>query len=58
MRYEESAAAACPVLFVVDADPEACTRTESALTRRFGPDYSVRSADSRRWRGTSTPVCS
>jgi thioredoxin reductase (NADPH) len=34
------------VLFVVDADPQARARTESALTRRFGPDYSVQSADS------------
>src|SRR5690348_6943869 len=40
------AAAARPVLFVVDADPEARARTQSALTRRFGPDYRVESADS------------
>jgi thioredoxin reductase (NADPH) len=38
--------AACPVLFVVDADPQARTRTESALKRRFGPDYRVQSAKS------------
>src|ERR687884_460152 len=36
----------CPVLFVIDADSQARARTESALTRRFGPDYSVQSADS------------
>src|SRR5919112_707534 len=48
MRLDEpaEAAEACPVLFVVDADPQARARTESALTRRFGPDYSVQSADS------------
>ena len=48
MRLDESAEAAeaCPVLFVVDADPQARARTESALTRRFGPDCSVQSADS------------
>src|SRR5690349_14711371 len=48
MRFDEHAEAveACPVLFVVDADPEARARTESALTRRFGPDYSGQSADS------------
>src|SRR6185369_13465999 len=48
MELEESAdaAVACPVLFVVDADPQAGARTESALTRRFGPDYSVQSAES------------
>ena len=40
------ATAARPVLFVVDADPDARARTESALTRRFGPDYRVESADS------------
>jgi thioredoxin reductase (NADPH) len=35
-----------PVLFVVDADPQARARTESALARRFGSDYSILSADS------------
>jgi thioredoxin reductase (NADPH) len=40
------AAAACPVLFLVDADPDARARTESALTRRYGPDYRVESVDS------------
>ena len=35
-----------PVLFVVDGDRQALTRTESALRRRFGPDYEVHSADS------------
>src|SRR6266487_3098104 len=30
-----------PVLFVVDADPQARAVTESALARRFGPDYRV-----------------
>src|SRR3954452_16152341 len=40
------AAAACPVLFLVDADPDARARTESALTRRFGPDFRVEFADS------------
>src|SRR5918993_2361323 len=48
MELEESAetAVTCPVLFVVDSDPQARARTESALTRRFGPDYSVQSAES------------
>jgi thioredoxin reductase (NADPH) len=48
MELEESAeaAATCPVLFVVDSDPQACARTESALIQRFGPDYSVQSAES------------
>src|SRR5918911_3582997 len=36
----------CPVLFVVDSDAQARARTESALTRRFGPDYRVQSAES------------
>ncbi len=35
-----------PVLFVVDADVQARARTESALARRFGSDYSVLSAAS------------
>ena len=30
-----------PVLFIVDADPQARVVVESALTRRFGPDYRV-----------------
>ncbi|MGZ4664175.1 MAG: FAD-dependent oxidoreductase [Frankiaceae bacterium] len=48
MRLEDpaDASAACPVLFVVDADPQARARTKSALARRFGPDYSVQSAES------------
>jgi len=48
MELDESAEAAVtrPVLFVVDSDPQAGARTESALTRRFGPDYSVQSAES------------
>jgi len=48
MRLDEpaEAAAACPVLLVVDADPQARGRTESALARRFGPDYVVQSAGS------------
>ena len=48
MRLDEpaEAAAACPVLLVVDADPRARARTESALARRFGPDCSVQSAES------------
>jgi thioredoxin reductase (NADPH) len=33
-----------PVLFVVDADPEARERITAALTRRFGADYEVRAA--------------
>jgi thioredoxin reductase (NADPH) len=40
------AAVTCPVLFVVDADPQARARTQSALARRFGPDYTVESTDS------------
>ena len=37
-----------PVLFVVDADPQARAVTESALARRFGPDYRVLAADAPR----------
>ena len=33
-----------PVLVIVDADPEARAVTESALARRFGPDYQVLAA--------------
>jgi thioredoxin reductase (NADPH) len=48
MDLEESAegAVTCPVLFVVDSDAQAGARTESALARRFDPDYSVQSAES------------
>jgi thioredoxin reductase (NADPH) len=48
MGLDEAAAApaVCPVVFVVDADPQARALTESALGRRFGPDYSVQSAGS------------
>ena len=35
-----------PVLFIVDADREARIATESALLRRFEPDYRVLTADS------------
>jgi thioredoxin reductase (NADPH) len=35
-----------PVLLIVDADPQACAVTESALARRFGPDYRVLAATS------------
>jgi thioredoxin reductase (NADPH) len=35
-----------PVLFIVDADREARIATESALLRRFAPDYRVLTADS------------
>jgi thioredoxin reductase (NADPH) len=35
-----------PVLFIVDADREARIAIESALMRRFAPDYRVLSADS------------
>jgi len=41
-------ALANPVLFVVDADPEARAVTESALARRFGLDYRVLAADAPR----------
>jgi thioredoxin reductase (NADPH) len=34
-----------PVLFIVDADREARIATESALIRRFAPDYRVLTAD-------------
>ena len=37
-------ALANPVLFVVDADPQARAVTESALARRFGLDYRVLAA--------------
>jgi hypothetical protein len=33
-----------PVLLVVDADAAARAATESALARRFGPDYRVLTA--------------
>ena len=39
-------AAASPVLFVVDADPEARHEVESALVRRYGSDYRVLTAGS------------
>ncbi len=35
-----------PVLFIVDADPDARNATKAALARRFAPDYQVLSADS------------
>src|SRR5918911_1444847 len=66
MELEESAQTALtgPMLFVVDSDPQARARTESALTRRFGPDYRVQSAGSassglaalERLAATGTPV--
>ena len=34
-----------PALVIVDADPQARAVTESALARRFGPDYRVVTAD-------------
>ena len=34
-----------PALIIVDADPQARAVTESALARRFGPDYRVVTAD-------------
>jgi thioredoxin reductase (NADPH) len=37
---------ATPVLVVVDADRQALTTTETALVRRFQPDYRVMTADS------------
>ena len=37
-----------PVLFLADADPQARAVTESALARRFGPDYRVLAADTPR----------
>lgn len=39
-----AAAPASPVLFIVDADPQARVVAESALARRFGPDYRVLAA--------------
>jgi thioredoxin reductase (NADPH) len=36
-----AAAPGSPVLFIVDADPQARVVVESALARRFGPDYRV-----------------
>jgi thioredoxin reductase (NADPH) len=35
---------ALPMLFLVDADPEARERIATALTRRFGADYEIRAA--------------
>src|SRR4029450_4688262 len=40
-----ASASGAPVLFVVDADPQARAVTESALARRFGTDYQVVTAD-------------
>jgi len=37
---------ATPVLVVVDADRQALTTTETAIVRRFQPDYRVMTADS------------
>jgi thioredoxin reductase (NADPH) len=37
-----------PVLLVVDADPQGRAVTQSALARRFGPDYRVVTADASR----------
>src|SRR5262245_29022054 len=37
-----------PVLFIADADRVARVATESALRRRFAPDYRVLTADSAR----------
>lgn len=42
----DSATHGLPVLFIVDADREARVATESALLRRFAPDYQVVTADS------------
>ncbi len=42
----DEAALGLPVLFIVDADQEARVATESALLRRFAPDYRVLTADS------------
>ena len=39
-----AAAPGSPVLFIVDADPQARVVAESALARRFGPDYLVLAA--------------
>jgi thioredoxin reductase (NADPH) len=39
-----AAALSPPVLLIVDADPQARAVTESALARRFGPDYQVLAA--------------
>jgi thioredoxin reductase (NADPH) len=43
-RTTRATALARPVLFIVDADPQDRAVTESALTRRFGPDYQVLAA--------------
>lgn len=48
-RHDETpggAALGLPVLFIVDADRETRVATESALLRRFTPDYRVLTADS------------
>jgi thioredoxin reductase (NADPH) len=42
----DEAEPAAPVVFVADADPAARRVTESALLRRFAPDYWVVTADS------------
>ena len=44
------AAPGSPVLFIVDADPQARVVVESALARRFGPDYRVLAAGTPRTR--------
>ncbi|MBD0328004.1 MAG: hypothetical protein ICV68_16375, partial [Pyrinomonadaceae bacterium] len=41
----DEAALGLPVLFIVDEDPEARTAAETALRRRFAPDYRVLTAD-------------
>jgi thioredoxin reductase (NADPH) len=41
----DAAAHVPPALVIVDADPQARAVTESALARRFGPDYRVVTAD-------------
>ena len=43
-RTTRATAPARPVLFIVDADPQDRAVTESALTRRFVPDYQVLAA--------------
>ena len=43
-KTTRATAPARPVLFIVDADPQDRAVTESALARRFGPDYQVLAA--------------
>ena len=46
MRQSGDSPAACPVIFTVDDEPEALSRVEGELRRRFGADYRIVCSDS------------